>query len=117
MKRRTFVKSLALTATALGFGGIRAPAKSAAPQFSITMDDFNWNNAVKLTATERNQAILDTLQSNSIKAALFVVGRNIDSSEGKQLLSSWDQAGHLIGNHTYSHRNYNAPATVIEEYE
>ncbi len=36
--------------------------------------------------------------------------------EGKQLLSAWDKAGHLIGNHTYSHRNYNAPATVVAEY-
>jgi hypothetical protein len=81
------------------------------------MDDFHWHNAVKLTATERNQAILDTLHANSIKAALFVIGRNIDSDEGKQLLTPWDKAGHLIGNHTYSHRNYNASATVIEEYQ
>ena len=69
------------------------------------MDDFHWQNAVKLTARERNESILDTLHTHSIKAALFVIGRNIDSDEGKQLLSAWDKAGHLIGNHTYSHRN------------
>src|SRR5215216_4237611 len=117
MNRREFSKSLAVSVAALGFAGVPSLARTAAPQFSITMDDFHWNNAVKLTATERNQAILDTLQANSIKAALFVIGRNIDSAEGKQLLSPWDKAGHLIGNHTYSHRNYNAPATVIEEYQ
>ena len=117
MNRRTFTKSLALSAAAVGLGGVPAIARKPAPQFSITMDDFHWHNAVKLTATERNQAILDTLHSNSIKAALFVIGRNIDSDEGKQLLTPWDKAGHLIGNHTYSHRNYNASATVIEEYQ
>jgi len=117
MNRRTFTKSLALTAAAVGLSGVPAIARKAAPQFSITMDDFHWQDAVKLTPTERNQAILDTLNANSIKAALFVIGRNIDSDEGKQLLSPWDKAGHLIGNHTYSHRNYNASGTVIEEYQ
>jgi len=116
MNRRTFTKSLALSAAALGFGSIPALAKPAAPQFSITMDDFNWRNPVKLTAVERNESILNTLQKNSIKAALFVIGRNIDSDEGKQLLWPWDKAGHLIGNHTYSHRNYNAPETVVADY-
>src|ERR1051325_2548375 len=103
MNRRTFVKSLTLSTAALA---VPAFAKPAASQFAITMDDFNWRNAVKLTATERNEAILNTLQTNSIKAALFVVGRNIEYAEGKQLLAPWDKAGHLIGNHTYSHQNY-----------
>ena len=117
MNRREFNKSFAVSLAALGLGGVPAIARKPAPQFSITMDDFHWHNAVKLTATDRNQAILDTLHANSIKAALFVIGRNIDSDEGKQLLSPWDKAGHLIGNHTYSHRNYNASDAVIEEYE
>jgi peptidoglycan/xylan/chitin deacetylase (PgdA/CDA1 family) len=117
MNRRTFTKSLALSAAALGFGGVSAFAnKPAAPQFSITMDDFNWRNPVNLSAAERNESILNTLQTNSIKAALFVIGRNIDSDEGKQLLSTWDKAGHLIGNHTYSHRPYSAPETVVADY-
>ena len=117
MNRRDFTKSLGLSIAAIGIGGVPAIASKPAPQFSITMDDFYWANAVKLTAAERNRSILDTLQANSIKAALFVIGRNIDSDEGKQLLSSWDKAGHLIGNHTYSHRNYNAPQAGIEEYQ
>jgi len=117
MNRRTFTKSLALSAAALGCGGVSAFAfRPAAPQFSITMDDFNWRNPVKLTAAERNESILNTLQSNSIKAAAFVIGRNIDSDEGKQLLTSWDKADHLIGNHTYSHQNYNARDTVVADY-
>jgi len=117
MNRRTFTKSLALSITAAGLGGVPAIARKAATQFSITMDDFAWRNAVKLTAGERNQSILDTLQSHSIKAALFVAARNIEAPEGKQLLWAWDKAGHLIGNHTYSHRNYNASDAVVAEYQ
>ena len=116
MNRRTFTKSLGLTVAALGVE-IPAIARKPAPQFSITMDDFHWQNPVKLSSSERNDAILGSLQSHSIKAALFVVGRNIEDQEGKQLLSAWDKAGHIIGNHTYSHRNYNAPAAVIAEYQ
>lgn len=116
MNRRTFTKTLGFSIATIGLGGVPAIARKPAPQFAITMDDFNWANSVKLTAAERNQSILDTFQANSIKAAAFVIGRNVESDEGKQMVASWDRAGHLIGNHTYSHRNYNA-APDIEAYE
>ena len=117
MNRRTFAKSLGLSVAALNFAGVPASARVQRTQFSITMDDFNWRNAVHLTATERNDAILNTLDTYKHKAALFVVGRNIDSDEGKELLTPWDKAGHLIGNHTYSHRNFNARETDVREYQ
>jgi peptidoglycan/xylan/chitin deacetylase (PgdA/CDA1 family) len=46
-----------------------------------------------------------------------VVGRNLEKDEGKQLLSAWDKAGHLIGNHTYSHRDFASPQTTLADYE
>jgi len=117
MNRRTFTKTLSLSVGALGLRGVPAIASTQSPQFAITMDDFVWQNAVKLTATERNQAILDTFRSRSTKAALFVIGRNIESAAGKQLLSPWNKAGHMIGNHTYSHRNFHAPESNVKDYE
>lgn len=117
MKRRDFTKLAGLSALTLGFNSIPTLAKESAPQFSITMDDFNWRDPVKLSAAERNQTILETLSSHSIKAALFVIGRNIEHEQGKQLLSEWNKAGHLIGNHTYSHQSYNAPNTDVKAYE
>jgi hypothetical protein len=80
------------------------------------MDDFNWQNAVYQSAADRNKSILKTLDSHSIKAALFVVGRNLEHDEGKQLLTDWDNSGHLIGNHTYSHQNLHSPEITVEEY-
>ena len=117
MNRRTFTKTLGLSVAALGLGGVPALASKQLTPFSITMDDFYWTNAVKLTATERNEAILGTLRAHSNKGALFVIGRNIDSAEGKELLAQWDKAGHMIGNHTYSHRNYNAPEADVAAYQ
>jgi peptidoglycan-N-acetylglucosamine deacetylase len=116
MNRRQFSKTFGWGAFAIGLSGINTTAQKNAPQFSITMDDFSWRNAVKLTAAERNEAILQTLAAHSIKAALFVIGRNIEVEEGKQLLDTWDKAGHLIGNHTYSHRSLNWSTTSLSEY-
>jgi peptidoglycan-N-acetylglucosamine deacetylase len=116
MNRRTFTKSLALTAAAIGLGDIPAMACKTMVPFSITMDDFFWRNPVKQTAQERNQSILDTLNKHKIKAAAFVIGRNIEDQEGKDLIAEWDKAGHLIGNHTYSHREFNAPEAEVKAY-
>ena len=117
MNRRNFTKFVGLSALAAGFGGVPVFARKPAPQFSITMDDFFWQNPLKLTGAERNQAILGTLSKHSIKAALFVIGKNVEEDEGKQLLFAWDRAGHLIANHTYSHRNLNAPDADVKAYQ
>ena len=71
----------------------------------------------ELTGEERNQAILKTLQAHSLQAALFVIGGNIDSEAGKRLLRKWNETGHVIGNHTYSHRNYAASSMTTAAYE
>ena len=117
MNRRAFTKTFALSTLAIGVGGVRAIARKPATKFSITMDDFYWRSPVKQTAQERNQSILDTFNKHSIKAAAFVIGRNVEQQEGKDLIAAWDKAGHVIGNHTYSHREFNAPDVDVEAYE
>ena len=116
MNRRTFTKSFTLGTVAIGMSAVPVLTRKPATQFSITMDDFHWRNAVKQTAQQRNESILDTLNKHSIKAAAFVIGRNIEDQEGKDLVAAWDKAGHLIGNHTYSHRNFNAPEADVKTY-
>ncbi|HKG97766.1 MAG TPA: hypothetical protein VKA97_08125, partial [Pyrinomonadaceae bacterium] len=81
MNRRDFTETLGLTVAALGLGGVPAIARNMFSYFSITMDDFHLANPVKLTAVERNEAILGALQAKSIKAAAFVIGRNLESEE------------------------------------
>ncbi|MES1263856.1 MAG: polysaccharide deacetylase family protein [Peristeroidobacter soli] len=79
---------------------------AASPQVSITMDDFNIKDADEPTAVKRNQAILSAFRTHSIKAAIFVCATYIDSPLGQRLLTQWNDEGHIIANHTYSHRNY-----------
>lgn len=118
MNRREFTAGLGMGAVAFGLGGIKLsgapPAAIAKPQLAITMDDFIWNKSVRLTPDERNRAILGALQSHGLKAALFVAGKNADNEKGKSLLSEWDRAGHLIGNHSYSHKYLNNGEVTTE---
>jgi len=116
MNRRQFTKILGLSAAALTMSRPAGAQPSETPQISITMDDFNWQNAVYQSAVARNRSILSTLNAHSIKAALFVVGRNVENEEGQQLLDEWNKAGHLIGNHTYSHQNLNSPSMKLDTY-
>jgi peptidoglycan-N-acetylglucosamine deacetylase len=96
MTRRTFF---------LGSATIAYAAK-AKPSVAITMDDVNWMPLPN--PAEINTRLLDAMRSHRARLALFVIGRNADNQTGRALIQPWKQAGHLIGNHTYSHRSYDA---------
>ena len=121
MNRREFTTSLGMGAIAFGLGGMRLsgspPNKEQQPRIAVTMDDFNWNKSLKLTPSERNKAILGALKSHGgLKAALFVAAKYADNDEGKKLLREWDKAGHMIGNHSYSHKYLNSGRVTTEDF-
>lgn len=95
--RRRFIQAIA----ALPLLSRRAAA-SAKPSVAITMDDFNWKLIPEPYAKGANSRLLAHLKGHQI--ALFVRGDNVDGADGQRLLQTWDSAGHLICNHTYSHR-------------
>lgn len=116
MNRRDFTKILGFSALAFTIGGAVTSAKNR-PKIAITIDDFQWDKSLKFDPDERNQAILRALRSHGdIKAALFVKGKNIASDKGKELLRDWDRAGHLIGNHSYSHQYLNSGKVTADVY-
>jgi peptidoglycan/xylan/chitin deacetylase (PgdA/CDA1 family) len=103
MTRREFLLSTA---------SVSAHAAEAQRSIAITMDDLNWMPLPN--ATEINTRLLDAMRSHQARLALFVIGRNADNATGQVLIQPWKQAGHLIGNHTYSHRNYES--ITFEEF-
>ena len=86
-------------------------------EVSITMDDFNLRENTVLTATERNKKILTAFKKNKAKAVLFVVGQNIQSRQDRMLLREWSDSGHIIGNHTFSHKLFSRNVTVEWEQQ
>jgi peptidoglycan/xylan/chitin deacetylase (PgdA/CDA1 family) len=103
MNRRQLLKALAAACVGVGARYRSRFYGDSGPRVAITIDDFNWPSHRGLTADERNQALLDALAGPSIKAGLFVCGKNVEDANGKALLAAWDSSGHLIGNHTYLH--------------
>src|SRR6202790_5240418 len=102
MTRRSFF----LSASAI------ARAAQTQPSVAITMDDLNWMPL--LNPAEVNARLLAAIRSHQARLALFVIGRNADNPTGQDLIQPWKQSGHLIGNHTYSHRSYDAQ--TFEEF-
>jgi hypothetical protein len=88
-----------------GFGAALRAYAAERPRVSITMDDVNWQVIPATYSDTSNARLLRALKEHGgVKAALFVVGSNIDNEGGRRIVRSWSDAGHLIGNHTWSHR-------------
>lgn len=85
-------------------------------EISFTMDDPQVLETPLLSAKERNERILKAFEDHKIKGALFVCGMRIDNKEGENVLKAWDNEGHMIGNHTYSHKNFNKEEISFKEY-
>ena len=84
----------------------QASKKAGGPQLALTMDDPALNLRSTMKWQDVNTRILKAIASRNVRAALFVCGMRVDEADGSRLLTAWDQAGHLIGNHTYSHLFY-----------
>ncbi|HEY0747666.1 MAG TPA: polysaccharide deacetylase family protein [Steroidobacteraceae bacterium] len=113
MRRREFLHyTAALTVLA---HASRVCAAAHRPEIAFTFDDPTTKDGANLTYPEINGRILAALANHKIKAALFVCGMRIDSGPGHQLVSDWDTHGHLIGNHSYSHLNFDE--VTLSEFE
>ncbi len=104
MDRRRVLTSAIAAVAAAGTAWARAPRKR--PSLAITIDDFRPFDNGQMSRTRRNQLILDALQAHRIKAAGFPVAKFAGDAEGAAVLDAWGAAGHIIGNHTWSHPNY-----------
>jgi len=70
------------------------------------MDDPRLSLDSVMKWPDANARLLKAIAGRNVRAALFVCGMRVDEPDGAKLLSAWDQAGHLICNHSYSHFNY-----------
>jgi peptidoglycan-N-acetylglucosamine deacetylase len=94
-------------AAALPAPAKQKPWNGQVPQLALTMDDPNLKLDLGFRWQDANSRILKALDSRNVRAALFVCGMRVDEYDGGKLVSAWDEAGHAICNHSYSHLNYN----------
>ena len=131
MKRRRFLSQASKTVAAAVCSqllppGLRAiqgpqnaaqkssPDNSTRPQLALTLDDPTLSFGSVVRWQEANSRILKAVSDKGVRAALFVCGMRVDEADGAKLLSAWDQAGHLICNHSYSHKFYGAQTSYAD---
>ena len=97
---------------------LRLPAASpqARPRIALTMDDPAVTLNSHMQWPEANHRLLDLLAKRKLRIALFVCGMRVNQPGGKELLGQWDDAGHLLCSHSYSHLNLNAQATSYDAF-
>lgn len=87
------------------------------PKISFTFDDGITSDMPNYPFEQWNAMILENLQKEQVKAVFFVTGRNKLDDKGQFLLKSWNDAGHSIGNHTYTHPNYGSKQVGFERFK
>ncbi len=104
VSRRDFLVLGGALSSSLGVGSVYASDGGA--EIAFTFDDPRTQQGGNLRWQEVNERILGALERHRIKAALFVCGMRVDNDVGHELVAAWDRRGHLIGNHSYSHLDF-----------
>lgn len=86
-----------------------------AQNISLSFDD-GLNPQLNIDAKQINQDILKHLKDADIKTIVFPSLIKIGDVQGKQLIRTWGEQGHLIGNHSASHQNLNKDNVSVESY-
>jgi hypothetical protein len=89
---------------------------SAQPSISFTFDDGITTDMPGYSFEQWNKMILDNLDNAGVKAVFFVKGSNKTDAKGQYLLNSWNDRGQKIGNHTFSHPNYDNKDETFEKF-
>jgi peptidoglycan/xylan/chitin deacetylase (PgdA/CDA1 family) len=87
------------------------------PKISFSFDDGSISNFPGYSSEHWNRLLLDVLKKHNIKAIFFIKGANLDNNRGKQIILSWNNAGHLIGNHTYNHPCFNSKKVSLDQFK
>jgi len=114
MDRRSFLQTVIAGAAIAPTFSRKLLSEEGKRCVAITLDDPNTYEQPLFSWEQRADHILATLKANNLRTTLFVCGKRIDSEDGKLLIKKWDDAGHSICNHSYSHLYYNAPKMPFE---
>ena len=84
----------------------------------VTVDDLpiatGWLHPDPQERVAITRRLLDTLELHGIRAVGLVTWSNVRSPDDLALLAMWLEAGHELGNHSFSHPDYNR--TDVEDY-
>lgn len=86
-------------------------------KIAFTFDDGDTSSYKGFPFEVWNNSILSTLDKYQLKTILFAHGKNKLNAKGKFILKSWNDRGHLIGNHSFAHKNYSHPKATFQWFK
>ncbi|MFK8009281.1 MAG: polysaccharide deacetylase family protein [Saprospiraceae bacterium] len=92
-------------------------ATESQPTISFTFDDGITYGILNYPFKEWNLMILKSLGDENLTSVFFVTGVNKLDERGQFLLNSWNEKGHRIANHTFTHPNYNSKNVSMEDFQ
>lgn len=92
-------------------------ADTSRPTISFTFDDGSIDDKPGYPLEVWNSMLLKSLKKHGAKAILFSTGGNKTGERGKYVLSSWNDAGHRIANHTMTHPSFASPKITLEQFQ
>ena len=104
--RRTLLAGLIAASFTAGCVDRNIGRRAGAPGIAITIDDFDLTDTATLSGEDRDTAIRAALRRHGVKAAGFVAGKYVDGRLARHILQRWSDDGHIIGNHSFSHRYF-----------
>lgn len=108
----TFILSVLIT-----FPGCQKKKDNEKPKISFSFDDGDTRDFPNYSNKEWNLMLLSKLSEHQVKSILFVKGKSLDNKRGKEIMNSWNDDGHLIANHTYSHLYFNSKKVTLEQFK
>ncbi len=101
----------------LTFVSISTGVNPEKPSLSISFDDGSTQDFPGYPNKIWNEMFLESLKKHDLQAIFYVKGIAMDNPRGKKVVKSWDNAGHLIANHTYSHKYYHSKKITLDFYK
>lgn len=115
--RRSFLAGLAGLGLTAGCGAKKLGIGERSPGIAVTIDDFDLSDTILMNGEDRDTAIRAALMRHRLRAGGFVVGKYVDTTLSPQVLRRWSDDGHILGNHSFSHRYFSGqePDALMED--
>jgi peptidoglycan/xylan/chitin deacetylase (PgdA/CDA1 family) len=118
MDRRRFLKIAGVGVGTVALGdGLFAQSTSGSKEVAFTIDDPQVVDYPGHAAAEVDERLRAALRDAKVKATLFVCGMRVDNEAGKKLLQAWNDDGHVLGNHSYSHPYFHSDKISLAQFQ
>jgi len=87
------------------------------PTISFTFDDGITHNQAGYKFKDWNKKLLKSLDNANIRSVFFIKTGDKLNKKGLFLIESWNERGHKIANHTFSHPNFNKKSISVINFQ